>query len=37
MAGIGVLLVAWPAPFEMPGAARIAMLAVLLPPAAVGD
>ena len=37
MAGIGVLLVAWSVPFELDGTARIAMLAVLLPLAVVGD
>ena len=37
MAGIGVLLVAWSVPFELAGTARIALLAVLLPLAVVGD
>jgi hypothetical protein len=37
LAGIGVLLVAWSVPLELDGTARIAMLAVLLPLAVVGD
>ena len=37
MAGIGILLIAWSVPFELDGTARVALLAVLLPVAVVGD